>query len=173
MSQIFTLAIKLVNPSIFDATLIIAGITVVVGVLFLLILVFNLFGRIMPVIDAKSKAFEEKMAKMKVERKAKRAAAKAAKKAAKSAEKATETNNEKSAEKAVQKPSAPAPVKASAPVPAPITEPGISGEVVAAIAAAVAMTEGPGAVVRSIKKKNVGGRNPWAQAANIENTRPF
>ena len=65
----------------------------------------------------------------------------------------------------------PIPVKPKAP--APNVEKGISGEVVAAIAAAVVATEGQGAVVRSIKRKNVGGRNPWAQAANIDNTRPF
>ena len=59
------------------------------------------------------------------------------------------------------------------PAPAPAVEPGISNEVVAAIAAAVVATEGPGTVVRSIKKKNVSGRNPWAAAATADNTRPF
>ena len=69
----------------------------------------------------------------------------------------------------------PAPVpKASAPQP--VVEAGISGEVVAAIAAAVAMSEGNGAVVKSIRKVNVvkvAGRNPWANAAISDNTRPF
>lgn len=60
-----------------------------------------------------------------------------------------------------------------APMPIPDVEDGISGEVVAAIAAAVAVSEGSGAVVRSIKKKNVSGRNPWSSAATYENTRPF
>lgn len=60
-----------------------------------------------------------------------------------------------------------------APAPLPVVEQGISGEVVAAITAAIVASEGTGVVVRSIKKKNVAGRNPWAQAANIDNTRPF
>ena len=60
-----------------------------------------------------------------------------------------------------------------APKPAPVVEDGISGEVVAAIAAAVAASEGPSAVVRSIKRKNVSSRNPWAQAAQINNTKSF
>ena len=53
---------------------------------------------------------------------------------------------------------------------------GISGEVVAAISAAVYALEGEGAVIRSItpkKQSPIGVRNPWAQAAVIENTRPF
>ena len=64
--------------------------------------------------------------------------------------------------------------KASAP--APQVEAGISGEVVAAIAAAVAVSEGEGAVVKSIRRVNVvnvRGRNPWANAAVYDNTRPF
>lgn len=56
---------------------------------------------------------------------------------------------------------------------APVVEQGISGEVVAAISAAIAATEGPSAIVRSIKKKNVSGRNPWSAAATADNTRPF
>ena len=55
-------------------------------------------------------------------------------------------------------------------------EAGISGEVVAAIAAAIAVSEGEGAVVKSIRKVNVvnvKGRNPWANAAVYDNTRPF
>ncbi len=63
--------------------------------------------------------------------------------------------------------------KIPAPKPAPVVEDGISGEVVAAIAAAVAASEGPSAVVRSIKRKNVSSRNPWAQAAQINNTKSF
>ena len=70
-------------------------------------------------------------------------------------------------------PSAPA-VKAAAP--APVVESGIPGEVVAVIAAAVAASEGPGAVVQSVRRVRpnpVGVRNPWAAAAVAENTRPF
>ena len=47
---------------------------------------------------------------------------------------------------------------------------------VAVIAAAVAASEGPGAVVQSVRRVRpnpVGVRNPWAAAAVAENTRPF
>lgn len=55
----------------------------------------------------------------------------------------------------------------------PVVEDGISQEIVAVISAAIAATEGGSAVVRSIRKKPVSGRNPWANAAVIDNTRPF
>lgn len=124
----------------FTATVVIAGITIVLGVLLLLILVFYLFGFIVQNIEGISKARAQKKA----------------------------SKAQADAPTPVQ---APAPIKPSAP--APKIEQGISGEVVAAIAAAVVASEGPQAVIRSIKKKNVGGRNPWAQAANIDNTKPF
>lgn len=54
---------------------------------------------------------------------------------------------------------------------------GISGEVIAAISAAIYATEGEGAVIRCVtpikKQSPVSVRNPWANAAIIENTRPF
>lgn len=146
------------DKTIFTATVVIAGISIVVGVLLLLILVFNLFGKLVPIIERKSRAAEERAAARKAARKARRAAKKAAKKG--------ETVEESSPAAEV---SAPIPM----PAPAPIVEQGISGEVVAAIAAAVAATEGSGAVVRSIKKKKVSGRNPWSAAATADNTRPF
>lgn len=71
--------------------------------------------------------------------------------------------------------SAPAAPAAKA-APAPVVESGIPGEVVAVIAAAVAASEGPGAVVQSVRRVRpnpVGVRNPWAAAAVAENTRPF
>ena len=77
--------------------------------------------------------------------------------------------------KSEQKLPTPAPAK-KASAPAPQVEAGISGEVVAAIAAAVAVSEGEGAVVKSIRRVNVAnvrGRNPWANAAVYDNTRPF
>lgn len=146
------------TSAVFTSTVVIAGISIVVGVLLLLILIFNVFGKIVPIIERKSKAAEERAAARKAARKARRAAKKAAKKG--------ETVEESSPAAEV---SAPIPT----PVPAPIVESGISGEVVAAIAAAVAATEGSGAVVRSIKKKKVSGRNPWSAAATADNTRPF
>ena len=70
--------------------------------------------------------------------------------------------------------------QAASSVSAPIVEKsavqeGISGEIIAAISAAVYAIEGPSAVVRSVtrKKSPVSSRNPWAQAAINDNTRPF
>lgn len=130
---------------VFTATVVIAGVSIVVGVLLLLILIFYLFGMI--VSKAESRAKER-----------------AAKKANKNSAKGQGVPNV-----------TPMPVPAAPSVakPAMEVENGINGEVVAAIAAAVAMSEGPNAVVRSIKKKNVSGRNPWAAAAVADNTRPF
>ncbi len=64
----------------------------------------------------------------------------------------------------------------AAPAALPIAEQeqGISGEIIAAITAAVAASEGgSGFVIRSVKRKNISSRNPWAMAAVSENTRPF
>ena len=61
-----------------------------------------------------------------------------------------------------------------APAPAPAVEQGISGEVVAAISAAVYSMDGGATVIKSITRKNpISARNPWAQSAVIDNTRPF
>ena len=72
----------------------------------------------------------------------------------------------------------PTPPPAQAPS-APAAQ-GISGEIVAAISAAVYMMEGEGAVVTSIAPATraqapnpITRRNPWAFAAISENTRPF
>lgn len=76
-----------------------------------------------------------------------------------------------------QLPPAPAPKApqiSKAPAPAPAVEQGISGEVVAAISAAVYSMEGGTATIKSITRKNpITARNPWAQSAVIDNTRPF
>ncbi|MBQ4617367.1 MAG: OadG family protein [Clostridia bacterium] len=81
--------------------------------------------------------------------------------------------------KTAKKANAPAaePAKASAPVaatPAPVVQEGISGEVVAAIAAAVAMMapEGKRYALKSVSRAN-GGRPAWAAAGVADNTRPF
>lgn len=151
------------RSGLFTTTVVISGITIVLGVLLLLILVFQLFGAIMPKIDSASKA-----------RVARRAEKKALKKAKKEAQKAEAVSQIKSTDK----PAMPTPPMQAPPVAAPeapVVEQGISQEVVAAIAAAVAIQDS-GAVVRSVKRLNVvnvGGRNPWANAANVDNTRPF
>ena len=134
----------------FTATLVISGIVVVLGILILLIFVMFLFGVIVPKFDKKSKQ---------------RAERKASKKAAKVSDKNNGGNEMVKQTNPVQ--------IIPAPAPAPVVEAGVSGEVVAAIAAAVTAYEGTGVVIRSIKRKNVGSRNPWAQAAIADNTRPF
>lgn len=126
----------------FTTTVVVAGVSIVVGVLLLLILVFQLFGLIMSKLTGK---------------------------------------------KAKKNTPAPAPVRKDAAVPAlknsakpaPAVSQGISGEVVAAITAAVVQMDGNGAVIKSIKpvrkveRKDVRSRNPWATAAISDNTRPF
>lgn len=136
------------EEKLFTATVVIAGISIVLGVLILLILIFYLFGFIV------AKSVEQSQ-----------------KRAAKKAEDKTKKNDSQPSSN-----TAPSVSYASKQVytpPAPVVEQGISGEVVAAITAAIVATEGQGVVVRSIKKKNVGGRNPWAAAATYDNTRPF
>ncbi len=94
-----------------------------------------------------------------------RKAKKAAKKAAKNGKTISTVADEAPVVKAV-----PA-VKA---VPQPVIEQGISGEVVAAITAAITASEGSNQfVIRSVKRKDVGSRNPWARAAVRDNTRSF
>ncbi|MDE6469577.1 MAG: hypothetical protein K2L19_00960 [Eubacterium sp.] len=144
----------------FTATVVIAGIGIVVGMLLLLILIFNLFGKFVPVLERVTNAVNAKIAAWWAGVKAKHAAKKADKK-------------DESVQGSVLEPVLNTPPIPERSAPAPVVEQGISDEVVAAIAAAVAATEGSGAVVRSIKKKNVGGRNPWSAAATADNTRPF
>ena len=76
----------------------------------------------------------------------------------------------------LSKVSAAAPTPTPASAPAPVVEDGIPQEVVAAISAAVYAMDGGAGVVRSITKKTgspITTRNPWAQAAVADNTRPF
>lgn len=160
MGEFVVSPILLITPSTdatFTATVVIAGIVVVMAVLILMIAVFQGFGT----------------AVSKTEARAKKRAMK------KQADKLEETDMI-SFKKNKNKENS-APVKAAV-APAPVVEQGISGEVVAAIAAAVAVSEGEGAVIQSIsaapvkralRKVNVSGRNPWAQAAVADNTRPF
>lgn len=158
MGEFVVSPILLITPSTdgtFTATVVIAGIVVVMAVLILMIAIFQGFG------TAVSKS-EEKAKK------------RAMKKQAKMLEETDMISFKKKKETK-------APVAASpAPAPAPVVESGISGEIVAAIAAAVAVSEGAviqsisaAPVKRALRKVNVSGRNPWAQAAVVDNTRPF
>jgi oxaloacetate decarboxylase gamma chain len=126
----------------FTATVIVAGLGIVLCALLVLIGVFYAFGAIVSKSQAKAKKNEAKKMQSAME-----------------------------ADLSNAKPAAPAPVSA----PAPVVEEGISGEVVAAISAAVYSMEGSSAVIRSVTRKTspITTRNPWAQAAVVDNTRPF
>lgn len=131
-----------------DWTVVVAGISIVMGTLILLIIVFYLFGfAVSHMVDASQK------------------------RAAKKAEKKKSKNPQAKAEDiapAVQAPASVAP-KAELDV-----QQGINEEIVAAISAAVYSIEGADSKIVSIRRKNpVTGRNPWAQAAVTENTKPF
>ena len=139
--ELFALATSITadRTPTFTATVVIAGLGIVLVTLAVLIVVFKLFGNIVSKSQNKSK------------------------------KKAVEAQ-----QKEMQQVST-APAAKAAPVAKPAQQ-GISGEVIAAISAAVYALEGEGAVIRSItpkKQSPVGVRNPWAQAAVIENTRPF
>ncbi|MEZ3421815.1 MAG: OadG family protein [Eubacterium sp.] len=142
------------------ATVVIAGIVIVLGVLLVLIGVFGSFGKLVSGLENSAK-----------KRKARRAARKAAKQAAK--EKAgeaavaviCETDVPSASEKEAEN---------RRPVLSAAEEQGVSGEVVAAITAAIAASEGSNNfVIRSVKRKDAGSRNPWARAAVADNTRAF
>lgn len=87
-------------------------------------------------------------------------------------------NNKKMEKEVQQMLSAPAPVSNAGAASS-----GVSGEVVAAISAAVYMMEGEGAIVSSITPaapvvrqqipNPITRRNPWAMAAVFENTKPL
>ena len=128
----------------FTATVIVAGIGIVLCTLLVLIGVFYAFGAIV----SKSQASAKKKEAKKIQ---------------------------SDMEAALSKASESVPAPAPAPTSAPVIEEGISGEVVAAISAAVYAMEGGSAVIRSVSRKvsPVTTRNPWAQAAVVDNTRPF
>lgn len=145
--DIFTMATNVVpdRSLAFTLTVVIGGIGIVLGTLMVLILVFFAFGKIMSASQARAK-----------------------KKEAKKIQSEMQAN--------LSKVSAAAPTPTSASAPAPVVEDGIPQEVVAAISAAVYAMDGGAGVVRSITKKTgspITTRNPWAQAAVADNTRPF
>jgi len=128
----------------FTATVIVAGIGIVLCTLLVLIGVFYAFGAIV----SKSQASAKKKEAKKIQ---------------------------SDMEAALSKASESVPAPAPAPASAPVIEEGISGEVVAAISAAVYAMEGGSAAIRSVSRRvsPVTTRNPWAQAAVVDNTRPF
>lgn len=121
------------------ATVVAAGVGVVLSVLIVFVFILGGFGNLVSKINGSGKNKPEKLPSSDDEIKI------------------TPLQN------SVQKPSA-----------TPAAEQGISGDIIAAITAAIAVSEGnAGFVIRSVKRKNVSGRNPWAMAAISENTRPF
>ncbi len=78
------------------------------------------------------------------------------------------------AKKAVETATVSTPEQTVAPA-APVVQAGISGEVVAAIAAAVAMMapEGKRYAIKSVSRATGGGRSAWSAAGVADNTRPF
>lgn len=134
LSQILMTIVADTSPQ-FTTTLVVAGMGTVFAVLIILIVIFNLYGKLVSKLESTSK--EHKKPKM-----------------------------EKSA--------APVPMAKPAPAaPAPVVDSSVSPEIVAAITAAIVASEGAGVTIRSIRKVNVGSRNPWAAAAIADNTRPF
>lgn len=131
-----------------DWTVVVSGISIVMGTLILLIIVFYLFGFVVShMVDASQK------------------------RAAKKAEKKKAKNLQAKAENIAPAVQAPAPVAPKAELD---VQQGINEEIVAAISAAVYSMEGADSKIVSIRRKNpVTGRNPWAQAAVAENTKPF
>lgn len=123
------------------ATVVIAGIVIVLGVLIVLIGLFYAFGAIVSKSEQAAKKRHNK----------------------------NDKKNDKNENPVVT------PAKSNvAPAAEPVVEQGISGEVVAAITAAIVQSEeGKPFTIRSIKKKSVSGRNPWANAAVYDNTKPF
>lgn len=145
--DIFTMATNVVpdRSLAFTLTVVIGGIGIVLGALMVLILVFFAFGKIMSVSQARAKKKEAKKIQSEMQANLSKVSA-----------------------------ATPTPTPASAPVP--VVEDGIPQEVVAAISAAVYAMDGGAGVVRSITKKTgspITTRNPWAQAAVADNTRPF
>lgn len=83
-------------------------------------------------------------------------------------------NKPKTKKAASEKKEASAPTVPAA-APAPVVQSGIPGEVVAVIAAAVASMapEGKRYALKSVSRKDAGGRSAWAAAGVADNTRPF
>lgn len=137
----------------FTATVVIAGIGIVFGVLVLLIAIFYAFGAIV----SKSENAAKKRAMKKLDEKLK-------------------SDNASAPAPVSAVPSDKKSVKSPPAAPAqPIVQQGVSDEVVAAISAAITMFEGdsPVRICSISRKKTASNRNAWSYAALTENTRPF
>lgn len=132
--NLFTALAAQATPDLGFAGLVtVTGISIVFLVLIALVLIFNIFGRIMAGGTKKKK-----------EEPVKAAAPKAA-----------------------------APAVSAAPAAPAVSSNGVSPEIVAVIAAALAQY-GEKGVIRSVRPAvRRGGRNPWAVAGIMENTRQF
>lgn len=89
---------------------------------------------------------------------------------------AEEKARQKNAKKSTSKLPAPPEIKkvSNIPPPPPIIESGVSDETVAVIAAAIYAYEGKDVKITSVRRKSSPARqNVWAQAATIQNTKPF
>lgn len=127
----------------FTVTVVVAGFGIVLLTLALLVLVFSAFGNILSL--AQKSAVKRK-------------------------------NKKELKKMAAQQPLPVPPKPISVPSePKKSSDGEISGEIIAVISAAVCEFEGKGAVIRSIKRSPAphAERSPWAQAAVIDNTRPF
>ena len=128
-------------------TVVVAGVGIVLAVLIVLILVFNIFGKLVSGMEKRAKARSAKNAR----------------------------NQEPKPVSAV--PAAPAKRPSESRIgaaPASPVEMGVTPETIAAVTAAITAFEGSDRfVIRSVKRKDVGGRNPWARAAINENTKSF
>ena len=130
----------------FTATVVIAGLGIVLATLTFLIIVFSLYSRILAFFQTLSQRRKKKKLSDEI-------------KAVPAGERQFRPLSEMSADE----------------LPAVPEDEQISGEVVAAISAAVYMMCGDCAVIKSIKKKctATSSGSVWAQAAIFENTRPF
>ncbi len=128
----------------FTATVVIAGIGIVLATLAVLIVIFNIFGNAVH----------------------------------RSQERAKQKQREKLLHQMEQDGGVPEPVKVKSgevPPPPPLVFQGVTPEVVAAISAAVYLLDGERARVTAIRRKSASepSRSAWAQAAVLDNTRPF
>ena len=92
--------------------------------------------------------------------------------------KAVSSAEKRAREKQMKESAVPVPPEIFEEKPLPVTpvqSDGIPPEIIAAISAAVYAVEGEGAKITSITKRKAPDyrRSPWAQAAVIDNTRPF